>query len=147
MGRGFRKERVATAIRRIVCETIAHGLNDPRVPPMTTITRVEMSDDLMVARTYFSVQGGEAVERNTLRAIRSATGFIQRRVAQQLALRQCPELRFDLDERAKYVRNTMELLANNLLGDPTLADPPEDVEAKPAPPDSGTTDKEPEDGG
>lgn len=144
MGRGFRKERVATAIRRIVCETIAHGLNDPRVSPMTTITRVEMSSDLMIARTYFSVHGGETAERTTLRAIRSAAGFIQRRVAQQLSMRQCPELRFDLDERAKYVRNTMELLANNLLGDPSLADSPEDVDPTPGEPDHRTTDNKPE---
>ncbi len=147
MGRGFRKERVATAIRRIVCETIAHGLNDPRVSPLTTITRVEMSSDLMVARTYFSVRGGDAVERNTLRAIRSASGFIQRRVAQQLPLRQCPELRFDVDQRAKNVRNMMELLAENLLSDPTLADRPEDVEAETGLPDRVQTAQQPEHGG
>lgn len=108
--RPYRKERVASAVREIVSEALAHRMNDPRVEPLTTITRVEVTGDLLIARIFLSVPGGEPVERRTLRALQHARGFVQGIVARSLNLRQCPELRFEVDEAWKGARRTMELL-------------------------------------
>ena len=51
-------------------------------------------------------------------AIKHAGGFIQRLVASELSIRQCPELRFDIDDRAKKVRQMMDLLEKNRRGRP-----------------------------
>ena len=111
--RSFRKEKVASTIRDIVSNVIAHKLQDPRVDPLTTVTRVVMSADLLSAKVHLSVHGGGAVERRTLEAIRHAGGYIQRILAGDLTMRHCPELRFEIDEAIEGVRRTMELLDEN----------------------------------
>ena len=111
--RPYRRERVANTIRDIVSDVVAHKLQDPRVDAMTTITRVVMSGDLLIANVYITVHGGGASERRTLTAIQHAGGYIQRVVAGNLTMRQCPELRFRIDEAVEGVRKTMELLAEN----------------------------------
>jgi hypothetical protein len=69
-----------------------------------------------------------------------ARGFVQRLVAQQIDLRQCPEIRFELDEVAKKVRETMLLLDENRRLEPHLfADSSPDVPAQTSEnPSSGT---------
>lgn len=129
--RPYRKQRVANAVRHIVSEALVHGLNDPRVAPLTTITRVEVTSDLLIARIFLSVQGGETVERRTLAALKHATGHIQRMVARELSIRQCPALRFELDEVAKGTRRTMDLLAENRRRQPELFEPQEVQEGQP----------------
>jgi len=119
--RPYRKEKIANVIRQIVSEALVHQLNDPRIAPMTTVTRVEMSKDLLVAKVFISMPNDDpACERLTLGAIRHAGGFLQRQVAQGLSLRQCPELRFDVDERLKKTKRMMALLAENRRKEPEL---------------------------
>lgn len=108
--RPYRKERVASAIQVIVSEAIGRRLNDPRVARFTTVTRVEVSADLLVAKVFLSVLGDETEEAKTLRAIRHAGGYLQNFVARELNLRQCPELRFFVDAAAKEARRTLQLL-------------------------------------
>lgn len=123
----YRKEKVASLVRDIVAEAVHHRIHDPRVVPLTTVTRVEMSPDLQIAKVYLSVPGNEAAERKTLAAIRHAGGYIQRMVARELTMRQCPELRFEIDERAKHVQQTMRILEENRRQHPELFEP-ENVE-------------------
>lgn len=116
----YRKEKVASVVQQIVSEAISHRLNDPRVAPLTTVTRVVVTGDLLVARIYLSVQGDDVVERRTLTGIRRATGFLQRMVARELCIRQCPELRFEIDAGVKGARRTLELLAENRRREPEV---------------------------
>jgi ribosome-binding factor A len=116
--RPYRKERIASAIRSIVGSAIAHKLQDPRVSGLTTVTRVELSADLQLAKVYLSVPGESACERKTMAAMRHATGYIRRMVAHQLQLRQCPELRFMIDDGIKGAREVLKLLEENRRGHP-----------------------------
>ncbi len=124
----FRREKVASRIHEIIGDVLIHGLNDPRIDPLTTITRVEVSADLLIARVYVSVPGGEAIERLSLVGLRHAGGHVRREVARNLDLRQCPEIRFEIDERAKKVRDIMRLLEENRRQNPQLF-PEEDEDA------------------
>ena len=124
--RPYRKERIASVVQQIVGEALLHRLSDPRVAPLTTVTRVEMTGDLLIANAYLSVPGDDATERRTLIAVRHAAGYIQRMVAQALPLRQCPELRFEIDRGAKGARRTLELLAENRQKDPERFDAADD---------------------
>lgn len=119
----FRKERVAGAIREIVSEAITRKINDPRLAPLTTVSRVTVSGDLTIATVFFTVVGDETLERRSLAALQHARGFIQHLVAEKIDMRQCPELRFELDEVAKKVRETMLLLGENRLREPHLYEP------------------------
>lgn len=128
--RPYRKEKVASVVRRIVSEAIVHQLHDPRVAPLTTVTRVEMTGDLLIAKVYLSVQGEGAAEERTLQAVRHAAGYLQRMVARELPVRQCPALRFEIDKRVKGTRRTMDLLAENRRNEPQTLGPEEIEEQK-----------------
>ena len=111
--RPYRKEKLESLIREVIGEILVRGLNDPRMSPLTTVTRVEMSSDLTVARVYVRVHENAATERRTMRAIRHATGYMQRTLAGQLTTRTCPQLRFEVDEASKTAQKTLELLDQN----------------------------------
>lgn len=111
--RPYRKERVASEVQHIVSDVILHRLSDPRIHATTTVTRVVMTGDLLLAKVYVSLAGGDTEERKTLQGLQHATGFIQRIVAEALNLRQAPALRFEIDESLKKVRHTLDLLEQN----------------------------------
>ncbi|MCO6437812.1 MAG: 30S ribosome-binding factor RbfA [Phycisphaerae bacterium] len=117
----YRRERIASRIQQIVSEAIAFELQDPRIEPMTSVTRVEVTGDLLIARVFLSVMGGEPAERRTLSAVQHAGGFLQRLVARELNIRQSPDVRFEIDERIKKVRETLALLEQNRQENPSLA--------------------------
>lgn len=109
----FRKEKVASLIRRVIGEAILHQLTDPRIELLTTVSRVEVTSDLQIARIYLNVPGGDAVERRTMSAIESARGLLQRVVAANLTMRHCPQLVFAIDELNKRAMSTLELIEAN----------------------------------
>lgn len=118
----YRKEKMTSLVQQIVSEAIGQKLADPRIAPLTTVSRVKMTGDLTIATVYLTVLGDESAERNTLRAIQHASGFLQRTLAQELQARQCPELRFELDQSAKRAKETLRLLAENRRQHPEWAE-------------------------
>lgn len=104
---------MARAIREIISEGIARRLSDPRIATLTTVSRVEVGPDLLTATVYVTVPTGESDERKTIAALKSAQGYLQRMVAKELSLRQCPELRVELDEHQKKVLRTLEQIEAN----------------------------------
>ncbi len=126
----YRKQKLASVLRDVIAEAVHHRVQDPRIDPLTTITRVEMSGDLLIAKVFLTVSGGEVQERQTLQAIRHAGGYIQRLVAREVSLRLCPELRFEIDERAKKVQVTLDILAENRRERGELDDEHEDADGE-----------------
>jgi ribosome-binding factor A len=127
MARPYRREKIASSVRNLLSEAIAQELHDPRVTPLsTTITRVEVTPDLQLAKVYISVLGGDAAERRTIAALSSACGWMRRYVAAALPMRRTPELRFLLDEGARIARQTMELLAAEQARYGSLSDDDDD---------------------
>jgi ribosome-binding factor A len=91
-----RMRRVNVALRQVIAETIGRELADPRLG-FVTITHVEATQDLKQARVYYTVLS----RRNRTgsgRALESARGILQARVAQALKTRHTPQLAFVYDE-------------------------------------------------
>ena len=107
---GGRMRRVDEAMREVLSDAITSGLKDPRVG-FVTVTAVDTSPDLRHARVFVSVLGSAAVRRRTLDGLRSAHGFLQRRVADELHLRHTPTLEFAYDDTAERAQRVQELLA------------------------------------
>ena len=103
-----RSERVASLVRNILAEAIQSRLSDPRIEPLTSITRVEVSPDLSVAHVYVSVMAEEARRELSVRALRHAAGRLRSLVARELTLRQAPELDFRLDESVQQSFRTVQ---------------------------------------
>lgn len=98
---GWKTERVAELIREIVASTILHELRDPRIRGVT-VTRVEVSADLQHAKVYVSIMGGEAEERQVLEGLKSATRYLQAKLARGLKTKHIPRLRFVVDRGVKH---------------------------------------------
>jgi ribosome-binding factor A len=95
-----RQQRVEELLRREIAQMLLRGeLRDPRLSPPSavSITGVEVSADLSVARVFVDVLT-EALRRDdVLAALRGGAGLIRSKIGERLALRRSPELRFEPD--------------------------------------------------
>lgn len=96
-----RAEKVANQIKREVSLIIQEELRDPRLG-FITITRAEITPDLMFSRIYFSVYGDQEQWKQTHEGLNHALGFIRRELGHRLKLRLVPELIFQEDHSAEY---------------------------------------------
>jgi ribosome-binding factor A len=104
-----RMRRVDEAMREVLSAAITSELKDPRVG-FVTVTSVDTAPDLRHARVYVSVLGSESVRRRSLDGLRSAHGYLQRRVADELHLKHTPTLDFVYDDTADRAERIDELL-------------------------------------
>ncbi len=74
-------------------QIIIDELADPRLG-FITVTRVEPTPDLSLARVFVTVFGSDAKKRTSFRALAQCSGYVQRLVGKRLALRSVPEIRF-----------------------------------------------------
>lgn len=102
--------RLQAEIQRIVSELLIEGLKDPRIDPMTRVSKVELSNDTSVATIYFSIYGSQKTKEDTLDALENAKGYIRSRLAKVLEIRQVPELRFKIDESVEYSIEIQKIL-------------------------------------
>jgi ribosome-binding factor A len=101
--------RVNEAVREVLSARIAEGLNDPRIG-FVTLTSVETSPDLRHARVYVSVLGDEAARAESLAALGSAHGLLQKAIATELRMKRTPTLQFVFDESIDRGMRISELL-------------------------------------
>lgn len=107
---GRRCERIANLIREIVGEAIIARLSDPRIEPLTSVTRVEVTPDLALARINVSVMAAPAQQQLTVKALRSAAGRLRRLVRENISARQIPQLEFFLDDSIQRSFETISAL-------------------------------------
>jgi len=106
---GDRMRRVDEAMREVLSAAITSELKDPRVG-FVTVTSVDTAPDLRQARVYVSVLGADPVRRRSLDGLRSAHGYLQRRVADELHLKHTPTLDFVYDDTLDKAQRIDELL-------------------------------------
>ncbi|MCK4625433.1 MAG: 30S ribosome-binding factor RbfA [Phycisphaerae bacterium] len=108
---------MASLVRDIISEAIAHKVNDPRISPLASVTRVEISGDLQLAKVYVSVFGSESENRKTMAGLENATGHIQRFLSKRLHTRHCPELHFIADKSIKCSLETVQIIEESVRED------------------------------
>lgn len=92
--------KAAEAIREVVGMAILTDLRDPRISNVT-VTRVEVSGDMRVAKVYVSVMGDESRQQLSLRGLQNAAGFLQSKVGKRIDTRYTPRIQFVLDQGVK----------------------------------------------
>jgi ribosome-binding factor A len=98
MAQGHRPDRVGEQIRDILGEVLARGeVHDPGIG-FITLTRVQVTSDLQLARVFYTMLGDQKARKETARALQRATGFFRRQVGARLQLRRVPEIEFRFDE-------------------------------------------------
>ena len=110
--------RINDEIQRELAEQIRY-LKDPRVSQvgMVSIIRVDTTGDLRYARVYVSVLDKNQ-EKDVLKGLKSASGFLRRELGRALQLRYTPELQFIGDDSIQQGAHILEVLR-----DPTRVKP------------------------
>ena len=86
------------------------ALKDPRVQGgMVTITHVDTTSDLRYARIFVSVLD-KSREKEVLKGLKSASGFLRRELGRALQLRYTPELQFIADDSIQHGAHILEVL-------------------------------------
>ena len=95
--------KAAQAIREVVSMAILTDIKDPRVKNVT-VTFVEVSADLRIAKVHVSVMGDETRKKLCLSALKNAAGYFQKKVGDRIDTRYTPKIQFVLD---KGIENAM----------------------------------------
>ena len=100
-----RINKINEEVRREL-SNIVRELKDSRIPMMTSIVAVRVTNDLSYAKVYVSVMGDELVQKKAIEGLKSASGFVRREIGRRLQLRHTPEFLFELDhsiEQGAYI--------------------------------------------
>ncbi len=92
-----RTDRVGDQIQRELADLFLRGVKDPRIG-FLSVTGVEVSPDLGLARVYVSIYGTESDQSGTLQGLESASGYLRAQLKRRLHLKRIPELQFHRDD-------------------------------------------------
>lgn len=110
-----RTVQVGGLLQKEIAELLVRKIKDPRLE-MVTITGVEVSPDLKLARVYFSRFGTPLEIKRGQEGLQSAAGFLKRELGQRMKLRRVPELEFIHDPSFDY-GNRIESLLKKIFPD------------------------------
>jgi ribosome-binding factor A len=104
-----RSDRISGLIQKVLSEILKRDIGDPRLK-MATITEVEVSRDLKLARIYFTTPSDKNKKEAAIKGFRSARGFIKRILAQEIDLKYMPDIKFIYDNSLEYGAHIDELI-------------------------------------
>ena len=104
-----RADRVNALLQRELGTLVSEELRDPRIA-FTTVTSVEITDDLRSARVYVSVLGDEDAAKKTMAALEDAKPYLRHELGSRTDLRFVPELTFVPDRSAERAVRVSRLL-------------------------------------
>ena len=104
---GTRPTRMAELLRERLALILLHKVADPRLRELT-ITDVEMTPDLKMARIFFVLrEGSDATQVQT--ALGKARGFIKQELAREHMFRVMPEIFFLPDKNFEQAQRLEKL--------------------------------------
>jgi ribosome-binding factor A len=112
MSQGSRPDRVADQIRGELAQLLAREVHDPGVG-FVTLTRVQVSPDIQLARVFYTVLGDANARKNSARALDRAAAFLRRQIGARLRLKRVPELKFQYDDAVEG-QDRIEQLLNEI---------------------------------
>lgn len=93
-----RINRISEEVKRTISDIVQNELKDPRIPSITSISHVEVTNDLSYANVYVSVLGNDFDRDEAIEGLNSAKGFIKKELSKKIKLRAMPELIFIKDD-------------------------------------------------
>ena len=101
--------RINDEIRRELSQLL-RSVKDPRVSgSMLTITHVDTTTDLRYARVYVTALDRTG-EKDLMKGLKSASGFLRRELGHRLDLRYTPELQFLADDSIAHGAHILDML-------------------------------------
>jgi ribosome-binding factor A len=110
MAQGHRPDRVGEQIREELSDILTRGqVHDPGIG-FITLTRVQVTSDLQIARVFYTSLGDQKARKETARALDRATPFFRRQIGGRLRLRRVPEIEFRFDETIEHQDRIEQIL-------------------------------------
>lgn len=100
--RNIKNTRINEEVLRELSNILRGEIKDPRVSPLCSVVAVEVAPDLKTAKAYISVLGDEKTQTDTMEGLKSSAGFIRKKLASNINLRNTPEIHFILDQSIEY---------------------------------------------
>ena len=123
-GTNPRAARIAALIQRVVASDIESSLHDKRLANVT-ITEVRVTNDLQIAKIYWTQLGHEGKEegerKRAKQALDQAKGHLRSLVGAKAGLRLTPQLQFIFDEVPGEATEIEDILAMARKRDADLA--------------------------
>ena len=105
-----RQIRINDEVARVAAELIRSELSDPRVGAVVSVLRADVTTDLKYCKIYVSILGDTNRQQTTMQALRSASGFIRKRIAEIVNLRNTPEISFVFDDSIEHGMKMLKLI-------------------------------------
>jgi ribosome-binding factor A len=113
-----RKERIGEEIAHEINAMLAGELRDPRLEISVVVNDVRLSEDGRDARVFVGARGTESEQRDAIKALEHAAGFIRHEILERLQLRRVPDLHFTLDNSEDNAARIDQLLKAMKQGSP-----------------------------
>jgi ribosome-binding factor A len=104
-----RSNRLAETLKEEISMLIREDLKDPRIG-FVTVTGVEVADDLAHAKVYVSVLGDEQAGKESLEALKRASGHVRSELGKRIRLRHVPDIVFKYDTSIEHGAHIAQLL-------------------------------------
>jgi ribosome-binding factor A len=117
--------RINELIRDELAELLRRAIKDPGLDALISITEVKTSPDLRQARVYVSVLADEERQREVLKRLRHAAGFLRHELGPRLHLRYNPQLAFELDPSIARGARVLQILREISAERPPAEEEPE----------------------
>ncbi|PWM43025.1 MAG: 30S ribosome-binding factor RbfA [Clostridiales bacterium] len=104
----YKQGRVNEEVKRAL-SNIIREIKDPRVPSLISVAAAKVSADLKYATIYVSVLGTYD-EKELMKGLKAAKGFLRKRLGEVMQMRAVPELTFEIDRSAETGARINELL-------------------------------------
>ena len=105
-----RPGRLREVMKEEISDILRKELKDPRIGDLTSITSVEVTRDLRHAKVYASILGDDEKQKEAIKGLQSAAGFIRSELGRRVRLRHTPELTFHLDTSIAHGARISELI-------------------------------------
>jgi ribosome-binding factor A len=125
--------RLQSLLLREVSEIIQKHMKDPRMG-FVSVTKVELSPDMLSAKVFVSVLGGATDKKVTMKTLEHARGFIQREAGGALRIHSLPRISFHLDESIEKAIEICKIIDRAVAedrkahGEPVVEDKQKDEE-------------------
>ena len=96
----LKTDRIASNLIKEISYILANKIKDRDIK-FVTITDCKVTTDLSFAKVYFTVLENDRKEE-TLKALKNASGYIRKELAERVDIRHIPELQFVFDESIEY---------------------------------------------
>lgn len=96
-------------VQEAICPERKRGVDDS-LSALASITEVEISNDLQVAKVYLSIYSDAAGKVAALKGLQRLEGYVRKHIGRQIRLRLTPEIRFILDESMERSERVLSLL-------------------------------------